>query len=174
MPLAPHYPQLPHPSVPHAVKSSGSVDIYPGDVTASLSVAMGTSAGSATVSTENTNVNFGASSAPSLLAVRTALSHVPVTGSFKVKFHGDASWLYNILLKLLQGTLRKAIAKAVNGALTKAINNECVTKHAVCAKRSLFASCLTILQRKQGVGAHSPRNARGRRRLRHQLHAGCG
>ena len=41
-----------------------------------------------------------------------------------MKFHGDASWLYNILLKLLQGTLRKAIAKAVNGALTTAINKQ--------------------------------------------------
>ena len=43
-----------------------------------------------------------------------------------MKFHGDASWLYNILLKLLQGTLRKAIAKGVNGALNKAIDGQCV------------------------------------------------
>ena len=58
-----------------------------------------------------------------LLLCRRLRHSLSVTGSFKVKFHGDASWLYNVLLKLLQGTLRKAIAKGVNGALTNAINN---------------------------------------------------
>jgi len=138
----------------YAVESSGSVDIYPGDVTAALSVALGTSAGTATVSTENTNVNFGKCPASKRHPIHPPLVCHP-TGSFKVKFHGDASWLYNILLKLLQGTLRKAIAKAVNGALTNAINNECVLSR-TSAYQALTSRRVVHLQRQQSARAHSP------------------
>ena len=105
-----------------AVKSSGTIDITPGDVTVGAAVEVSSPGGTAHVTAAGVHANFGEQSR-SIVFRRFAVT-VFLAGSFKVKFHGGASWLYNILSSLLKGTLRKAIAKAVDGALTNAINNK--------------------------------------------------
>lgn len=109
---------------PCAVRSTGSVDIYTGEVKTGATVALSHSDGVAHVSAANTNANFGAFHTHPFSSPAHISPRFVHTDHFTVKFHGDASWLYNILLGLLKGTLRKAIAKGVNGALNKAIDGQ--------------------------------------------------
>nr|XP_002127451.1 bactericidal permeability-increasing protein [Ciona intestinalis] len=45
-------------------------------------------------------------------------------GSISLKVHGGASWLYNLILKAMNGNIKHSVQKQICPAITKAINNQ--------------------------------------------------
>jgi lipopolysaccharide-binding protein len=87
---------------PH-VKDHGSADVSVGQTSISVTVAVGLANSKPTVSVTASACNIG---------------------SFGVKLHGGASWLYNIFLKIFKNSIKHSIEKAIQEAVVKAINEQ--------------------------------------------------
>eukprot|EP00029_Vermamoeba_vermiformis_P014239 TRINITY_DN9364_c0_g1_i1.p1 TRINITY_DN9364_c0_g1~~TRINITY_DN9364_c0_g1_i1.p1 ORF type:complete len:482 (-),score=76.37 TRINITY_DN9364_c0_g1_i1:30-1475(-) len=87
---------------PH-VKDHGSADVSVGQTNIGVTVAVGLANNKPTVAVTASACNIG---------------------SFNIKLHGGASWLYNIFLKIFKNSIKHSIEKAIQEAVTKAINDQ--------------------------------------------------